>query len=130
MRACGQCGRADGGALTIDDLRARAFGGNGHTERSNAGLLFIPMVEVMGSIGMDDNIGQAYEMPAGVLKSGRAGFVSQSGAFGTFIFTLAAENGVEPPRLSPAAAAAPWATRWTASPAWPPPASARNPAGR
>jgi acyl-CoA synthetase (NDP forming) len=44
--------------------------------------------------GMVANFGQAFELPAGVLKSGRAGFVSQSGAFGTFIFTLAAENGV------------------------------------
>lgn len=44
--------------------------------------------------GMVANFGQAFELPAGVLKSGRAGFVSQSGAFGTFIFTLAAEKGV------------------------------------
>ena len=44
--------------------------------------------------GMVANFGQAFELPAGVLRSGRAGFVSQSGAFGTFIFTLAAEKGV------------------------------------
>jgi acetyltransferase len=44
--------------------------------------------------GMIANFGQAFELPAGALKSGRAGFVSQSGAFGTFIFTLAAEKGV------------------------------------
>jgi len=44
--------------------------------------------------GMIASFGQAFELPAGVLGSGRAGFVSQSGAFGTFIFTQAAERGV------------------------------------
>ena len=46
------------------------------------------------SSGMIANFGQAFELPGGVLKPGRAGFVSQSGAFGTFIFTLTAEQGI------------------------------------
>ena len=44
--------------------------------------------------GFIANFGQAFELPRGVLRSGRAGFVSQSGAFGTFIFTLSAEQGL------------------------------------
>jgi len=44
--------------------------------------------------GMIASFGQAFELPAGVLRPGRAAFVSQSGAFGTFIFTQAAERGV------------------------------------
>lgn len=44
--------------------------------------------------GFIANFGQAFELPRGVLKPGRVGFVSQSGAFGTFIFTLAAEQGI------------------------------------
>ncbi len=46
------------------------------------------------SSGFIANFGQAFELPAGVLRTGRAGFVSQSGAFGTFIFTLSAEQGL------------------------------------
>lgn len=44
--------------------------------------------------GFIANFSQAFELPPGVLRSGRAGFVSQSGAFGTFIFTLCAEQGL------------------------------------
>jgi acetyltransferase len=44
--------------------------------------------------GLIANFSQCFELPQGTLKSGRAGFASQSGAFGTFIFTLAAERGV------------------------------------
>lgn len=44
--------------------------------------------------GLIANFGQGFELPRGTLKSGRAGFVSQSGAFGTFIFALCAEQGV------------------------------------
>ena len=46
------------------------------------------------SSGMIANFSQAFELPGGVLKAGRAAFVSQSGAFGTFIFTLTAEQGI------------------------------------
>lgn len=46
------------------------------------------------SSGLIANFGQAFELPRGTLQPGRAGFVSQSGAFGTFIFTLTAEQGV------------------------------------
>lgn len=44
--------------------------------------------------GMIANFGQGFELPAGVLRRGDVGFVSQSGAFGTFIFTLSAEHGI------------------------------------
>jgi len=44
--------------------------------------------------GMIANFGQGFELPPGVLKRGNVGFVSQSGAFGTFIFTLSAEHGI------------------------------------
>jgi acyl-CoA synthetase (NDP forming) len=44
--------------------------------------------------GLIANFSQAFELPRGTLKSGPVGFVSQSGAFGTFIFTLAVEQGV------------------------------------
>lgn len=44
--------------------------------------------------GLIANFSQAFELPPGVLRSGRTGFVSQSGAFGTFIFTLCAEQGL------------------------------------
>ena len=44
--------------------------------------------------GMIANFGQGFELPPGVLRRGDVGFVSQSGAFGTFIFTLAAEHGI------------------------------------
>ncbi|HVL55713.1 MAG TPA: acetate--CoA ligase family protein [Burkholderiaceae bacterium] len=46
------------------------------------------------SSGLIANFGQAFELPRGLLKPGRAGFVSQSGAFGTFIFALSAEQGI------------------------------------
>lgn len=44
--------------------------------------------------GFIANFGQGFELPRGTLRSGRAGFVSQSGAFGTFIFALSAEQGL------------------------------------
>ncbi len=44
--------------------------------------------------GFIANFGQGFELPPEVLRPGRAGFVSQSGAFGTFIFTLSAEQGL------------------------------------
>jgi acyl-CoA synthetase (NDP forming) len=44
--------------------------------------------------GLIANFGQGFELPRDSLKSGSVGFVSQSGAFGTFIFTLTAEQGV------------------------------------
>lgn len=44
--------------------------------------------------GLIANFGQGFELPRGTLKSGPVGFVSQSGAFGTFILALTAEQGL------------------------------------
>lgn len=44
--------------------------------------------------GLIANFSQVFELPRDLLRSGRAGFVSQSGAFGTFIFALSAEQGL------------------------------------
>lgn len=44
--------------------------------------------------GLIANFSQSFEPTTGVVKSGPVGFASQSGAFGTFIFTLAAEQGI------------------------------------
>src|SRR5690606_39253208 len=44
--------------------------------------------------GFIASFSQAFELPPGVVRSGHTGFVSQSGAFGTFIFTLCAEQGL------------------------------------
>lgn len=44
--------------------------------------------------GFIANFSQSFELPSGTLRTGRAGFVSQSGAFGTFIFALSAEQGL------------------------------------
>ncbi|HSQ03902.1 MAG TPA: acetate--CoA ligase family protein, partial [Burkholderiales bacterium] len=44
--------------------------------------------------GMIANFSQGFELPQGVVKSGPVAFASQSGAFGTFIFALAAEQGI------------------------------------
>jgi acetate---CoA ligase (ADP-forming) len=44
--------------------------------------------------GMIANFSQGFELAPGVVKSGPVAFASQSGAFGTFIFALAAEQGI------------------------------------
>ncbi|MBI3044971.1 MAG: acetate--CoA ligase family protein [Betaproteobacteria bacterium] len=44
--------------------------------------------------GLIANFSQSFELPDGVIKPGPVGFASQSGAFGTFIFSLAAEQGI------------------------------------
>lgn len=44
--------------------------------------------------GLIANFGQGFELPTGVIRRGNVGFVSQSGAFGTFIFALTAEQGI------------------------------------
>lgn len=46
------------------------------------------------SSGFIANFSQAFELQREVLRSGHIGFVSQSGAFGTFIFALSVEQGL------------------------------------
>lgn len=44
--------------------------------------------------GMITNFSQSFDLPLGTLKSGSLAFASQSGAFGTLIFTMASEQGI------------------------------------
>lgn len=46
------------------------------------------------SSGFIANFSQAFELPRNTVRSGRIGFISQSGAFGTFIFALSVEQGL------------------------------------